>query len=384
VSDKTPTQVCSEGLSKFSINPYMRLINAAYHATLDASGNPNLRPRHVVIRLVGAPGVGKTAIVEDYCRKAGIGYLKLDTQKTDVAEIFGLSTVSDSADGGKETVVAVPKDWPKEGTTGILNIDDMSRALPHIQQALQQFSLERTFAGVSIPNTWAIVITDNPDTVEYNVSQLDRAQLSRFLSVPYNVAIDVELEQMEIQDVHEDLKNFWLANRDGLKTERVSITKPDSNPRMRMIFARIYPYIKDDRTLLSLIATCTFGVEFLATFDAWKSTEKPISPEVILAGEDVEDKIDSWVSQGMNSLLAITVHRLYLYLKNMKSISKDQFSSVSAFLCLVPPEMGSKLVVSMVDYRTDFGKRFQPLVLSSSRLLGLYKEKLTKVKAEME
>jgi hypothetical protein len=346
---------------------------------MDAVDKPQYRPRHVVVRLVGSPGVGKTAIVEDFCRRQKIDYVKLDAQVTDVAEVFGLSTIVDG-----KTQIAMPSWWPAEGTTGIICVDDMSRALPHIQQALQQFVMERSFNGAVLPNTWSIVITDNPDTSDYNVSSLDKAQTSRMLSVAYNVNRDVELEQMEIQDVHDDLKNFYIANPDTMVTTRVTVPQPDNNPRMRMIFARLYPYIKADNVLLDVVGTATFGAEWVATFKAFLNTEQPLNPVDILSGEDeMFDTIERWMSTGKNSLVSASVQKLLLHLKQMTAITKEQFSRVADFLLTIPPESASKLVVSMIDSNTDFGKRFQPLVLSHGGLKQTFREKLSRVRAEI-
>ena len=381
----TPSQVAQQGLAKYPNNMALRLINAAHYASLDAAGKDHYRPKHVVVNIVGPAGVGKTAVIEDYCRQENIGYVKLDTSVTDIAEVFGMVYVNQQSG---ETVWAQPHWWPKshnpDGSVsrGIINLDDSYRAASHLQSALQQFTMERAFNGASIPDTWSIVMSNNPSEYEnssYNVSELDPAQMSRMISIPWSPSEEIFFEQLSKQDVDGDLMNFWMKNPEMVRMPKPKLEEPPDNPRMKMIFNRIYPYIKDDKNLLDFVGTSMFGTKFMATFKSFMTSEQPIDPGSILAGKPFKDAISKWEKAGRNDLISITIQRLVLYLKKVDKVEQDQFKIVAEFLKYVPIEAGLDGMRKLTDTDTAFGNRFVLLVIRDQELSDRYREHMRKI-----
>jgi hypothetical protein len=376
-----PSTITQEGLTKFPGNIALRLIHAAHWATVHAAGKTYFRPQHVVVNLVGPAGVGKTSTVEDYCRQEGIGYVRLDTAVTDIAEVFGMVFVNQTTG---ETTWAKPHWWPEDNSEsrGIICLDDFTRAAPHIQSSLQQFILERSFNGAIIPDTWSLVLTSNPSTMDdavYNVSELDPAQLSRMISVPWSPSEDVFYEQLSKQDVDGDLMNFWMKNPEMVRMPKPKLEEAPDNPRMKMIFNRIYPYIKEDKALLDFVGTSMFGTKFMATFKSFMTSEQPLDPLTIIDGKPFKAKIDKWEKDGRNDLISITIQRLVLYLKKIETVDKKQFEAVSEFMKGVPIEAGLDGMRKLTDTNTPFGNRFVMLVMKDKELMDRYKEHMRKV-----
>lgn len=386
----SPADACAHGLAKYPNNPVLRAVNAAFWTTMGAIDKPHWRPQHVVLRIVGLSGIGKTGMLKDYCQREGLWYHKLDCQVNDVAEIFGLKKDKEILDEkgkvvGYETVSAFPDWWPKEGTIGIINVDDLSRGAPHVQQAMQQFLLEREFNGVKLPDTIALMVTDNPDDGNHHVSSLDDAQQTRFLSIPWNPLPGIEFEQMERQNVHDDCKNFFMLHEERCKIEKpVVLDPPYNNARLRMIFMRIYPFIKDDMELFNLIAGSCFGQEFVAVFRQFRDSEPPLNPEDILAGKPFEETLTRWIDNNETPLIATSAHRLLYHMKNKTRFTQEEWQRVSTFLQLVPKDTGSLMVHEMTDEKTDFGLRMVMFLTRDNKVKERYVEFITSVLKQLE
>lgn len=341
----SPKEVAEYGMKKWERHPLMRLLNASFHATTAATGKTHWRPRHVVLRIVGRHGVGKTAVIEQYARDEGVGYVKLDSAVTDVAEIFGLKDTH-RIEGKSVTVSALPEWWPKVGTTGIINVDDFTRAQPHVLQAMMQFIMEREFNGTKLPDGWAIVISDNPDNGDYAVNSLDPAQLTRMITVAFNPDDSVEYEQLVVQDVHDDLKSFWMAKPDLIRVEPILVepTPEFNNPRMRMLFNRIYPYVKYDDAVLNLVGTSMFGPAFIASLKGYLASEQPISPKDIFDDVPYRDKLERWSTSGRQDLIGMSVRWLVQDLRLKEVLKPGDFQKISAFLKEVPINNGAVLM----------------------------------------
>lgn len=381
-----PSDVAQHGLDQYKNNPVLRLINIGFHASMAGSMKPNWRPRHVVVRLVGRHGVGKTAVVSQYAKSEGLEYRKLDAHVTDIAEVFGLKDTKEDRAGNKLTVTAPPDWWPKPNTFGILNVDDMSRALPHVLQPLMQFIFEREFNGLRLPDGWSIVITDNPDDGNYNVSSLDPAQVSRMISVPWNPTEEIELEQLDRQDVHDEMKSFWIGHPHMLRPVPVEVKASDdfNNPRMRMLFNRVYPYLKYDRALLDMVGTAMFGPEFIASLKAFMESEQPILPSEILAGDEYSERLERWTNSGRQDLISLSVERLFRELQLRERMDIQTFEYVSAFLQKVPVDLGARIMKEAAQTQTPFGTRYGGMVARDAKLMERYERTMRSVVDELK
>ena len=133
----------------------------------------NLRP--VVIE--GAPGGGKTSIVQQVASDLNIGYIEKHLP-TMLVEDFGVpDIINKSADG---TFSYTLPDWyPAESRTdipevGVLCFDDRNQGDNALQKTLANIMQARTLHGVPLKKGWWVISTGN--------RQSDRAGSNRVLS----------------------------------------------------------------------------------------------------------------------------------------------------------------------------------------------------------
>ena len=142
--------------------------------------------------LIGAPGLAKTKLVETTARALGLDWGRVQfTPDLMPGDILGSEILDESASGRSFRFVKGPI------FTSLLMADEINRASPRTQSALQQAMQERhvTVAGASyeLPKPFHVLATQNPIEQE-GTYPLPEAQLDRFL-----LKVDVTYPDLETE-----------------------------------------------------------------------------------------------------------------------------------------------------------------------------------------
>ena len=141
---------------------------------------PVVRQRPIL--LLGAPGIGKTQIMEQIARECGIGLVAYTITHHTRQSAIGLPFISEMEFGGQkkavteytmsEIVASIYEKMKKTGLNeGILFIDEINCVSETLAPAMLQFLQCKTFGNHPIPEGWIIVAAGNPP--EYNKSVRD-------------------------------------------------------------------------------------------------------------------------------------------------------------------------------------------------------------------
>jgi hypothetical protein len=119
-------------------------------------------------------------------------------------------------------------------------------------------------------------LTTNPDNGDYNVTSLDVAQKTRFISVELKYDVNVWAKWAEQAQIDGRCINFMLMNPE-LVTQRV-------NPRSVTTFFNAIssiPKFEDDLPLIQMIGEGSVGVDFSSMFTMFinNKLDRIISPE---------------------------------------------------------------------------------------------------------
>lgn len=137
------------------------------------------------ISLVGQPGIGKTSLikacVDELSQIMGeeVGCVfKSVHQFENMSELYGMPDVIQE-DGKLTTVYALP-DWVDfKQKYGVLIIDDYSRAKQDVLGAIMPLLNHGVMNSWKLPETWYVLLSENPDDGFQNVQYQDTAQKSR-------------------------------------------------------------------------------------------------------------------------------------------------------------------------------------------------------------
>lgn len=187
----------------------------------DAGGSyvvPRARQRPLIV--MGAPGLGKTAIVSQVAAELGIGYVGYAMTHHTRQSAIGLPIVGSGTYGGEEVpvtrytmseiVASVYDAMESQGRReGILFIDEVNCVSETLSAAMLDLLQNKKFGPHRIPDGWVLVAAGNPP--EYNASarEFDIATLDRVRLIDVEPDADVWLRYAESAGVH-DAVTYYL------------------------------------------------------------------------------------------------------------------------------------------------------------------------------
>ncbi len=158
--------------------------------------------------LYGAPGIGKTAIMEQIARELDISLVSYSMTHHTRQSALGLPFIVQKNYGGKEydisrytmsEIIASVYDKIEESgrAEGILFLDEINCVSETLGPAMLQFLQYKTFGNQAVPEGWVIVTAGNPPEYNRSVKEFDVVTMDR-------------LKIMEIEPDYEAWRKYAL------------------------------------------------------------------------------------------------------------------------------------------------------------------------------
>jgi nucleoside-triphosphatase THEP1 len=178
---------------------------------------------------------------------------------------------------------AAPEWIQGKGEGGFLILDDYTRADHRFMQATMEILDRQEYVSWKLPKNWHVILTTNPDNGDYNVTSLDVAQKTRFISVEMKYDVNVWAKWAEKASIDGRCINFMLMHPE-LVTQRV-------NPRSITTFFNgisSIPKFEDELPLVQMIGEGSVGSDFSSMFTMFinNKLDKMISPEDLLTKDE--------------------------------------------------------------------------------------------------
>jgi hypothetical protein len=287
----------------------------------------------VAISICGGAGLGKTSVVEQLAEELNIKNVEIINlaQLDELGDLVGIpvkeyymTKITNETQSGKfieERVINafIDQGWQLtnnsrmsyskpawiagKGEDGILILDDYTRAAPRFMQAVMEIIDKQRYISWKLPKGWTILLTENPDDGTYNVTDIDAAAKSRYITFDMKWEPNVWAEWAEQAGIDERAINFTLLNGNEIIKE----DKPEINPRSLVKFYNSLKTIKDYNANLGLIQNIGEGavgpeVTTLFTMFINNRLDKMINPSEILDTkkdfETIKDKIKDLIKEG--------------------------------------------------------------------------------------
>ena len=193
----------------------------------------------------------------------------------------------------KRMTHAAPEWIEGKGEGGFLILDDYTRADHRFMQATMSLIDQQSYASWKLPKNWHIVLTTNPDNGDYNVTSLDIAQKTRFISVEVKFDEKVWSRWAESAGIDGRCINFLLMNPEVI-TQSV-------NPRaMTTFFNSISSIAKfeEQLPLIQMIGEGSVGADTSTMFTMFinNKMDQIISPADIMTNPN-----ESYVVGALNT-----------------------------------------------------------------------------------
>lgn len=149
---------------------------------------PEIHQRPVL--LMGPPGIGKTAIVEQAARECGIGFVSYTMTHHTRQSAMGLPFIEQKCYNGRtfsvteytmsEIIGAIYEKQQQTGLqNGILFIDEINCVSETLSPLMLQFLQGKSFGSYKVPAGWVIVAAGNPPEYNRAVRAFDIVTLDR-------------------------------------------------------------------------------------------------------------------------------------------------------------------------------------------------------------
>ena len=184
---------------------------------------PIMRQRPVF--LIGAPGIGKTAIVEQAARACGVSLVAYTITHHTRQSAIGLPVVEQKIYQGKAYTVTdytmseiIASIYEKIERTqcqeGILFLDEINCVSETLAPAMLQFLQYKTFGTHRIPEGWVIVAAGNPPEYNRAVREFDMATMDRMRKIEIEVDFEAWRVYAERNGIHGAILSYLEAKKD--------------------------------------------------------------------------------------------------------------------------------------------------------------------------
>lgn len=177
------------------------------------------------IFLIGAPGIGKTQIMEQISRECKVGLVSYTITHHTRQSAIGLPFISKKEFDGREMAVteytmseivaSIYEKIQESGLReGILFIDEINCVSETLAPAMLQFLQCKTFGSHKIPEGWVLVAAGNPPEYNKSVREFDIVTLDRVRKLEIQPDCDTWLKYAAQQNVHQAVISYLSMKKE--------------------------------------------------------------------------------------------------------------------------------------------------------------------------
>ena len=169
--------------------------------------------------LMGPPGIGKTAIMEQIASELGVGLVSYSMTHHTRQSALGLPFISKKIYGGREydvseytmsEIIASVYDTMEETglQEGILFLDEINCVSETLAPAMLQFLQYKIFGKHRVPNGWIVVTAGNPPEYNNSVHEYDIVTWDRLKRIDIDPDYNVWKEYAYQKGVHPSITSY--------------------------------------------------------------------------------------------------------------------------------------------------------------------------------
>ena len=184
---------------------------------------PVVRQRPIF--LLGAPGIGKTAVMEQIAQELGVALVSYSMTHHTRQSALGLPFITQKTYGGKEysiseytmseIIASIYEVMEKSGIReGILFLDEINCVSETLAPSMLQFLQYKVFGRHQVPEGWVIVTAGNPPEYNKSVREFDVVTMDRLKLLEVEPDLRVWKEYARERHVHPAIVNYLDLKKD--------------------------------------------------------------------------------------------------------------------------------------------------------------------------
>jgi hypothetical protein len=275
----------------------------------------------VAVNIEGDAGLGKTSSLMQLAQEMNMAVIKLNlSQIEELGDLVGfpykefemqredgvIKWVQENLmstyvkhkyrpTGNSRMTHAAPEWIQGKQAGGFLILDDYTRADHRFMQATMELIDRQEYISWKLPKNWHIVLTTNPDNGDYNVTSLDIAQKTRFISVEIKFDEKVWARWAESAGIDGRCINFMLMNPE--------VVSQSVNPRAITTFFNSISSIQkfeDDLPIIQMIGEGSVGAEVSTMFTMFINNKMD---QIISPSDIINNPNENYVIGALNSAM---------------------------------------------------------------------------------
>jgi hypothetical protein len=296
------------------------------------------------IFLWGAPGIGKSEIVEQICNTFSNSHL-IDIRLSlwEPTDIKGIPYF----DSNSGTMVwGAPSELPSEEFAAqfdhiILFLDEMNSAAPSVQAAAYQLILNRRVGTYKLPDNVMIVAAGNREADKGVTYRMPAPLANRFIHLELAVSFDDWFQWSVVNNINTDVVGYLtFAKKDLYDFDPKSPSRSFATPRSWTFVSELLDDDLDEATTTDLVSGAV-GEGLALKFMAHRKVAASMpNPSDILAG-----KVREMKSKEISAMYSLTVSLCYELKEASDKNDKKFDDKVNNFLRFSMDNFDTELVV---------------------------------------
>ena len=348
--------------------------------TKDKFGNYKIPiERQRPIFMMGPPGIGKTAIMEQIAAELGVGLVSYSMTHHTRQSALGLPFIEKKIYGGmeysvseytmSEIIAAVYNMMEQTGVKeGILFLDEINCVSETLAPAMLQFLQYKVFGTHQVPSGWIVVTAGNPPEYNNSVREFDIVTWDRLKRVDVEPDYDVWKEYAYHKGIHAAIMTYLdIKKSDFYKIETTVDGKSfvtargwcDLSDMLKLYEEHGLPI--NEKLVGQYLQNRKIAKEFAIYYDLFKKYKSDYQVDKILAGKapaDIKDRAKIAKFDERLALLGLMLDAITGELRNV-SLAEQTLLELLACLKNVRGELAKPKAdpIAAVQKQTDGLKR---------------------------